>query len=773
MIKRNYLILIMALLAFVSSYAQAYHDRTLSLIPYPVSITEGEGEFVFNDKTVIALEDAELKAVAEDFVRLFTKPAGFTPKIKTKTKKGNICVLTDDKMPEESYVLEVKPDKVVIRTAGAKGAFYAFQTLRQLLPTAIESSEYKEDVVWTVPAVSLTDEPRFGYRGLMVDVARYFLPKEHLLRIIDCMGMLKLNKLHLHLTDDNGWRLEIKGYPLLTEVGAKQVERPGKDFPERSNARQGEPLVNGGFYTQEDIKEIVTYAANRQIEVIPEIAMPGHCNAALSAYPLLACPVIDRYIGAVPGLGGDHTRFAYCAGNEDVFKLLEGVLDEVIELFPSQYIHLGGDAIRHTHWEDCPLCQKRMQEEGLDNENDLLGYFMRRMDRYVRGKGRIVMGWEEVMDAHLSRGAVVFDWHGFGHGAVKAGKQGHDFIMAPTGTMYLNTYQGPQWHESVLSFGGTNTLKNIYDYEPVERYWTMSMRSHLLGVQAALWTEFCNSPDDVYTLLFPRLGALAESVWSFPIAKRWDRFVETLDGYFPRWEAKGIKASKSMYNVRHDVDPNFGDLKVALECIRPDVEIRYTTDGTEPHEYATLYRKPWIVKESQTIKCATFKDGKQMGETLVLPIQKNAITGKNLLRSNRMERRVLNGLRGSLKDTDGEWAAWTNNDSIALTFDAGSRKKLGRVSFGCLNDYGLAIHKPEKVEVWLSDNEVYYWKVAEKTYRASEVFREGRFVEDLDFEFQDAARYVRLIIKGGGKCPESHVRPGKEAQVFIDEVLIE
>ena len=483
--------------------------------------------------------------------------------------------------------------------------------------------------------------------------------------------------------------------------------------------------------------------------------------------------MIDRYIGAVPGLGGDHTRFAYCAGNEDVFKLLEGVLDEVIELFPSQYIHLGGDAIRHTHWEDCPLCQKRMQEEGLDNENDLLGYFMRRMDRYVRGKGRIVMGWEEVMDAHLSRGAVVFDWHGFGHGAVKAGKQGHDFIMAPTGTMYLNTYQGPQWHESVLSFGGTNTLKNIYDYEPVERYWTMSMRSHLLGVQAALWTEFCNSPDDVYTLLFPRLGALAESVWSFPIAKRWDRFVETLDGYFPRWEAKGIKASKSMYNVRHDVDPNFGDLKVALECIRPDVEIRYTTDGTEPHEYATLYRKPWIVKESQTIKCATFKDGKQMGETLVLPIQKNAITGKNLLRSNRMERRVLNGLRGSLKNTDGEWAAWTNNDSIALTFDAGSRKKLGRVSFGCLNDYGLAIHKPEKVEVWLSDNEVYYWKVAEKTYRASEVFREGRFVEDLDFEFQDAARYVRLIIKGGGKCPESHVRPGKEAQVFIDEVLIE
>ena len=772
MIRQLFFIFSIFLFIAPSVSAQDIKQKSLSLIPYPVSITEGEGHFVFTEKTVMAVEDKEMKIVAEDFARLFVKPANFYPKVRNG-KKGDILIKKDDSIAEEGYVLDVKSGKIVIRAAGVKGTFYALQTLRQLLPVAIEGDELKEEITWTVPEVVVTDEPRFGYRGLMVDVARYFIPKEHLLQIIDNMGMMKLNKLHLHLTDDNGWRLEIKHYPLLTEVGAKNVKREGQIFPERRNARQGEPLVEEGFYTQEDIKEIVAYAANRQIEVIPEIAMPGHCNAALSAYPLLACPVIDKYIGAVPGLGGDHISFAFCSGNEDVFTFLQTIIDEVIELFPSRYIHLGGDAIRGTHWESCPLCQERMKKEGFSSENDLLGYFMRRIDSYVRSKGRKVMGWEEVMDANLSRGAVVFDWHGFGHGAVKAGKQGHDFVMSPTGTMYLNTYQGPQWQESVLSFGGSNTLKNIYQYEPIERYWTMSMRSHLLGAQAALWTEFCEKKEDVDYLLYPRLGAVSEVLWSFPIAKRWERFLETLDDYLERWTIKGIHPSMSMFNIHHEVIPNFGELKVTLSCMRPDVEIRYTTDGSEPHEYSMLYRRPWVVKESQTLKCATFKEGKKMGETLTLPIRRSSMTGKSLLRSNQKEQCILNGVRGSLKSTDGEWASWTKSDSISLTFDVGSRKRLSYVSLGYLNDYGLAIHKPEKVEVWLSDNNVHYWKVAERVFKLDEVFSEGHFVEDLQLQFEDAARYVRINLKGAGKCPKSHVRPGMESQICLDEVLIE
>ena len=442
-------------------------------------------------------------------------------------------------------------------------------------------------------------------------------------------------------------------------------------------------------------------------------------------------------------------------------------------LFPSRYIHLGGDAVHDTHWEKCPVCRERMKKEGMENEADLLGYFMRRIDRYVRGKGRKVMGWEEVMDANLSKGAVVFDWHGFGHGAVKAGKQGHDFVMVPTGTMYLNSYQGPQWQEPVLAFTGGNTLKNIYQYEPIERYWTMSMRSHLLGLQTALWTEFCEKKEDVDYLLYPRLAAVSEAAWSSPMAKRWERFVMMLDDYREKWEMKGVRSSMSEYNVKHEVMPSFGDLKVALSCIRPDVEIRYTTDGSEPHEYSMLYRRPWVVKQSQTVKCATFKEGKQVGQTLVVPIQVTGITGHNVLRSNSVERRLVNGVRGSLKNTDGEWAFWSKNDSIALTFDVGSRKRLGCVSLGYLNDFGLGIHKPYNVEVWLSDNDVHYWKVSERVFERDEVFVEGRFVKDLELKFEDVARYVRVIMKGAGKCPERHVRPGLEAQIYLDEVLIE
>ena len=758
---------------YSSLVAQEVSKRPLSLIPYPVTVLEGEGTFVFTEKTTVALEDKNLETIARDFVGLFSKPAGFTPKLKVGGKKGEVLIKKDDTVQEEGYVLTVTPEKIVIKAASKKGAFYALQTLRQLLPTDIEGHEYKESVIWDVPAVNVTDEPRFGYRGLMVDVARHFIPKDHLLRIIDTMGLLKFNKLHLHLTDDNGWRLEIKQYPLLTSIGSKKVKREGLSFPERRNARQGEPLVDGGFYTQEDIKEIVAYAAGRQIEVIPEIAMPGHSNAALAAYPLLACPVIDQYIGVIPGLGGDHTRFAYCAGNDEVFTFLQHVIDEVVELFPSRFIHLGGDAIHDTHWEECPLCRERMKEEGLDDENDLLGYFMRRIDSYVRGKGRKVMGWEEIMEANLSKGAVVFDWHGYGHGATKAGKQGHDFVVVPTGTMYLNRYQGPQWQEPVWAFNGNTTLKDIYQYEPIERYWTMSMRSHLLGIQAALWTEFCESEEDVDLLLYPRLSAVAEAAWSVPIVKRWERFLGMLDIHQERWAVKGIKSSSAIYHVQHEVVSNFGDLKVTLSCISPEVEIRYTTDGGEPHANAWLYRRPWIVKQSQTLKCAAFKDGKQMGPTLVLPIQKNGITGKNMLRSNAVERRLVNGVRGSLKNTDGEWASWIKSDSIALTFDVGLRKKMTRVALGYLNDYGLGIHQPKKVEVWLSDNDVHYSKVAEKRFDEEEIFCEGRFSKELDFQFEDVARYVRLIIKGVGKCPELHVRPGLEAQIYLDEVLIE
>ena len=386
--------------------------QSISIVPCPESITPGTGYFTFSGKTDFTVENEEQAEVARCFSALFTQAAGFTPSVKVGEKKGKISFLTDDALKSEAYHLEITPRQIIVKASDTKGFFYALQTIRQLLPASIEGTAVAETADWSVPAMTIKDEPRFGYRGLMVDVARFFIPKENLLRIIDCMGMLKINTLHLHLVDDNGWRIEIKRYPLLTEIGSRRVDRPGKSFPERRNPRQGEPTVEKGFYTQEDIREIVAYAARHQVEVIPEIEMPAHSNAALASYPLLACPVVDKFIGVLPGLGGNHADVIFCAGNDSVFTFLQGVIDEVVELFPSRYIHLGGDEARKTHWKECPLCQERMRQEGLEDEEALQGYFMARMSKYVQSKGKEAMGWDELTNTRIPDGAIIYGWRG-------------------------------------------------------------------------------------------------------------------------------------------------------------------------------------------------------------------------------------------------------------------------------------------------------------------------------------------------------------------------
>ena len=474
----------------------------ISLVPCPVSIVPGTGNFRFSAKTTFAVENEAQAVEVRQLTALFTRAAGFTPRIKVGSKKGDICLVTDAGLKNESYKLEITPKRITIHAADAVGFFYALQSIRQLLPAAIEgasasaSPSTSADIDWAVPAVTITDQPRFGYRGLLVDVARFFSPKENLLRIIDCMAMLKLNKLHFHLTDDNGWRIEIKKYPELTEIGSRRVDRPGKSFPDRRNPRQGEPTVEKGYYTQEEIREIVAYAGERHIEVIPEIEMPAHSNAALAAYPLLACPVVNKYIGVLPGLGGENADVIYCAGNDSVFTFLQDVLDEVLKLFPSKYIHLGGDEARKTHWEVCPLCQARMKEEKLANEEELQGYFMGRVARYVQGKGREVIGWDELTNATIPKDFIILGWQKYGEAAVKAAELGHRFIMTPARIMYLIRYQGPQWFEP-LTYFGNNTLKDVYDYEPIQKDWSQHTASLLMGVQACMWTEFCNAPEDV------------------------------------------------------------------------------------------------------------------------------------------------------------------------------------------------------------------------------------------------------------------------------------
>lgn len=765
----------MALLPLADMCADDLTPTPISIVPNPVRIVPGNGSFTFSARTVFSVENQEQAAIARNFIGLFVKSSGSTPQLTMgKSGKSQLRFTTDSSLKSEAYVLEVTPEAIQVKASDTKGFFYALQTLRLLLPATIEGNQPVKDMVWSIPAVTIQDEPRFPYRALMLDAARFFIPKENVMRIMDCMAMLKINTLHFHLTDDNGWRIEIKKYPRLTEVGAWRVNHMDVPFYFRRNPEPGEPTPVGGFYTQEDIREMVDYAAERQIEVIPEIDMPAHSNAALSAYPEFACPVVRSYIGVIPGLGGGNSGVVYCAGKDSVFIFLQDVLDEVMALFPSRYIHLGGDEAQKAYWKKCPLCQERMRKEHLANEEDLQGYFMKRMSEYVQGKGREVIGWDELTNSSfLPQGAVIQGWRGLGAAALKAAEKGHKFIMTPARVMYLIRYQGPQWFEPQTYFGN-NTLKDIYDYEPVQADWKPEYESLLMGVQASMWTEFCNKPEDVDYLVFPRLAALAEVAWTQPEKKDWTSFLKALDVYDEHLTAKGIVYSRSMYNIQHTVIPEDGALKVKLECIRPDVEIHYTVDGSEPLADSPRYQGVLTVKGAQTLKSATFAQGRQMGKTLELPIHWNLATAKPVQGNTPNEKLLTNGVRGSLKYSDFEWCSWTKNDSISFTVDLLRKEVLDRFTLGCITSSGMAIHKPVSVKVEVSDDNRNFRETGTLNFTSQEVFREGNFIENLALEMGGVqARYVRVTAKGPGTCPESHVRPGQEARILFDEVMIE
>lgn len=776
MIKHTIILLAGFLLPLVAGCTDTNLTQNVSLVPHPAQVVPGSGNYLFSDKTVFAVENEEQAEVARGFIALFTRAAGFTPQLSVgDTNEGDICFRTDATLKSEAYILDVSSKKININASDTKGFFYALQTIRQLLPASIEKEGISDQKVkWSIPAVNIQDEPRFGYRALLLDAARFFIPKENVLRIIDCMAMLKINTLHFHLTDDNGWRFEIKKYPRLTEVGAWRVDRGDLPFPARRNPKAGEPTPIGGFYTQEDIKEMVAYAAARQIEIVPEIDMPAHSNSALAAYPELACPVVKDFIGVLPGLGGQNSEIIYCAGNEKVFTFLQDVMDEVMALFPSRYIHIGGDEAQKTNWKKCPLCQSKMKKEKLANEEDLQGYFMKRMSDYVRSKGREVIGWDELTNSSfLPDDVIVLGWQGYGQAALKAAEKGHRFIMTPARIMYLIRYQGPQWFEP-LTYFGNNTLKDVYDYEPVQKDWKPEYASLLMGVQASMWTEFCTKPEDVDYLVFPRLAALAEVAWTQPDKKEWASFLKALDGFNEHLAAKGIVYARSMYNIQHKVTPDNGVLKVKLECIRPDMEIRYTTDGSEPTASSSLYTDLLTVAESQTIKSATFAQGEQMGKTLVLPIDWNKATAKPVLGSNPNEKLLTNGIRGSLKQTDFEWCCWDRSNRVSFTVDLQNRETLNKFTIGCITNYGMAVHKPESIRIAISDDNKEFREVAELHFTPREIFREGTYIEPLSMEMGGlSARYVRVTAEGAGACPAGHVRPGQEARIYFDEIIIE
>jgi hexosaminidase len=539
-----FIVVIVLMTAGCKSGSETVTERNLAIIPAPVSITEMKGDFVFSDKSKIILTvlDNETKLAADCLAGMVRNTTGIDLPVKEgkKAVKNSVFMMLDTAVVNnEGYILTVTPKRIVITARNAVGLFYGVQTLRQLMPVKVESPLLVEGLVLSVPACEIKDEPRFGYRGMHLDVGRHMFPVGYIKKYIDMIALHKMNTFHLHLTEDQGWRIEIKKYPRLTEVGAFRKETVAGHGGKRPFTFDGKPY--GGFYTQDEVKEIVAYAASKFVTVIPEIEMPGHSMAALASYPELGCTGGPYEVQTRWGVFDD----VFCAGKEETFRFLEDVLSEVIELFPSKYIHIGGDECPKTRWEKCPLCQKRMKEEGLKDEHELQSYFIQRIEKFVLSKGRRIIGWDEILEGGLAPEATVMSWRGTA-GGIAAAKQKHDVIMTPSTYVYLDYYQSEPEGEP-LAIGGYLPLEKVYSYNPMPKELTQEEQKYILGVQGNLWAEYLNSPEQMEYMAYPRMFAISEIGWTPEKLKDFEDFLARLEVLKKRYDAIGINYFKGEY----------------------------------------------------------------------------------------------------------------------------------------------------------------------------------------------------------------------------------
>lgn len=602
--KRFFLAWSLLFLTVAFSYAQE-----LSIIPEPVSLVKTTGTFTLKPETKIIYDkgNVDLRAIGEKLSDQVEELTGFQLVVTEGGQKDaaqNIYLSLNkkpDTLGDEGYSLVVTEQGVQAKANKEAGVFYAAQTIYQLLPVDRAEDETLASV--TIPAVEILDQPRFGWRGLMLDVGRYFYSVDFIKEYIDNIAMHKMNTFHWHLTEDHGWRIEIKKYPKLTEVGAwrqgTQFSRYSKDINRNAH---------GGFYTQDEVREIVKYAQERYVTVIPEIEMPGHATAALASYPELSCT-------GGPFTMPDHwgiQKEIFCAGNEQTFEFLENVLAEVVDLFPSPVIHIGGDEAPKDRWKVCAKCQKRIKDENLKDEHELQSYFITRIEKFVNGKGKKILGWDEILEGGLAPNAMVMSWRGE-KGGIAAAKLKHEVIMAPNTYAYLDYHQGEHDLEP-KGFGNLLTLEKVYSYEPRHESFTNEEAEYIKGIQGNVWAEFIHTPEKVQYFAFPRAAALAEIAWSPAAKKDWGSFQRRIEDQYKRYELAEMNYSTSAYNVWIDssIDSVGGKANVSLRTQSYQPEIRYTVDGTEPTAESPIYKEAMMISLPGTVKAATFRDGKRI-----------------------------------------------------------------------------------------------------------------------------------------------------------------
>jgi len=741
---------------------------TPHIIPKPQQMIVKEGHFIFDKNTKLSANpDFHLAA---DFLRDYMEQGAGLSFLITSSEKADVIFTKDPSQPSEGYSLDISEEKISIKAADASGAFYAVQTLRQLLPIALEQQNGTETGSFGVRNVSITDAPKFKYRGMHLDVARHFFDKEFVKEYISYISMLKMNYFHWHLTEDQGWRIEIKEYPRLTTHAAYRNETLIGHY--NTTPHQFDGKRYGGFYRQEEIKEIVAFAASQNVTIIPEIEMPGHAQAAISAYPELGCTGEAVEVATKWGVFEN----IYCP-NQKTFAFLKNVLTEVCDLFPGEYIHIGGDEAPKKQWKECNHCQKLIKDLNLKDEHELQSYFIKEMEAFVNSKGKKIIGWDEILEGGLAPNATVMSWRGT-EGAVEAAKEGHDVILTPGSHAYFDHYQAENDDEP-LAIGGFLPLKKVYGFDPVPEELTQEESKFVLGAQGNVWTEYMHTTDHVEYMVFPRILAMSEVVWNGPttdLETEYSDFLTRVEPFMERMDALDISYANHLYEIEGEVIKESGAAFMTFKTATSGKEIYYRIDEGE----VLRYDDPIPITKDMTFVSEVSLDGHPLGKarfdtiiyhhgiagTITLNVDPHSAYGaggKNAL---------INGVSGSdIRYGDKEWLGFWGDD-LEIMIDFPEPVNLSKVSTRFYSANGQWIYAPKRASIimTLPDGA----KVMTSTKTTQSENKNERIVE---FIIPDRppviTKRLLLVVPNYGMIPEGKQGAGNKAWTFIDEIVVE
>ncbi len=714
------------------------------------------------DKNVSFHYDSELQTTAHFFNKYVEETLGFQLIKHSKPDRNSITFQYDETIEnEEGYEILVDTSQIIIKAKTEKGAFYAFQTFRQLLPATVETNSVH------LRNLYIKDAPRFTYRGMHLDVSRHLFSVAFIKKYIDLMAMLKMNTFHWHLTDDQGWRIEIKKYPELQNIAAYRDETLIGHYNDTPQQFDGKKY--GGFYTQEEIKEIVQYASERHVTVIPEIEMPGHSQAAIAAYPNLGCTGTTVKVATKWGVFED----IYCP-KEETFTFLEDVLDEVMPLFPAKYIHIGGDEAPKTRWKACEHCQELIKKEDLKDEHGLQSYFITRMEKYINSKGKQIIGWDEILEGGLAPNATVMSWRGT-NGAVEAAKAGHNVIMTPTSHAYFDYYQSDNEDEP-LAIGGYLPLEKVYYFDPIPKELSTEEATHVLGAQGNVWTEYITTPEQVEYMAFPRAIAMAEVNWSNPRQRDYQDFTYRLSHFHKRLDTLNVNYANHLYEIEGNVVTRNNQLVFDLQTIIRDKTIRFTTDGSSPNLQSEKYTPYLPIEGSTVLKAAVFDNKQKLGRDFELIFNKHAAVGATISLEPKPHKAyagsgskgLVNGVSGSnTRFGDKEWLGFWGKD-VTITIEFDKPTKISSVSTRFYNANGQWIYAPKEIGISYINEED-----GRTLHQVNQVTTADTTLVPHTFQIEEiTTKHIEIFIPNYGTIQDGLQGAGNKAWTFLDEIIV-